>query len=189
MAANNSKPSKAALIEVDLLPVEEGIPASSGTCTVAGGWRNSISVGTPYVDKASIKATVVEHFKGPKLIVFKYRPKKRIRVKTGHRQQFTRLNDRFNRFGVRKWHIKKVAVHPAMVVIVMHRRLGVKKYAGEEVLSGNIIVRQRGTHIKPGLNVGKGKDDTLFATAAGIVEFQTLPIGQKRVSIITKPQE
>jgi large subunit ribosomal protein L27 len=69
------------------------------------------------------------------------------------------------------------------------QRLGVKKYAGEEVLSGNIIVRQRGTHIKPGLNIGKGKDDTLFATAAGIVEFQTLPSGQKRVSIVTKPQE
>jgi len=69
------------------------------------------------------------------------------------------------------------------------QRLGVKKYAGEIVLSGNIIVRQRGTHIKPGLNVGVGKDDTLFATAPGIVEFQTLPDGRKRVSIVTKPQD
>ena len=59
------------------------------------------------------------------------------------------------------------------------QRLGVKKYAGEIVLSGNIIVRQRGTQIKPGLNIGVGKDDTLFATAHGIVEFQTLPDGQK----------
>jgi large subunit ribosomal protein L27 len=69
------------------------------------------------------------------------------------------------------------------------QRLGVKKYAGEIVLSGNIIVRQRGTHIKPGLNIGVGKDDTLFATAPGIVEFQTLPDGRKRVSIVTQPQE
>ena len=47
------------------------------------------------------------------------------------------------------------------------QRLGVKRYAGEVVLSGNILVRQRGTRIKPGVNVGKGKDDTLFATADG----------------------
>jgi large subunit ribosomal protein L27 len=69
------------------------------------------------------------------------------------------------------------------------QRLGVKKYAGEEVISGNIIVRQRGTRIKPGLNIGIGKDDTLFATADGVVEFQTLPTGQKRVSIVSQPQD
>ena len=63
------------------------------------------------------------------------------------------------------------------------QRLGVKKYAGEQVLSGNILVRQRGTRIKPGLNVGIGKDDTLFAVANGIVVYETLPSGQKRVSI------
>jgi large subunit ribosomal protein L27 len=69
------------------------------------------------------------------------------------------------------------------------QRLGVKKYAGEIVLSGNIIVRQHGTHIKPGLNIGVGKDDTLFATAPGIVEFQTLPDGRKQVSIVSQPQD
>ena len=63
------------------------------------------------------------------------------------------------------------------------QRLGVKKYAGEKVISGNILVRQRGTHIKPGLNVGIGKDDTLFAVADGVVVFETLPSGQKRVSV------
>jgi large subunit ribosomal protein L27 len=63
------------------------------------------------------------------------------------------------------------------------QRLGVKKYAGEFVLSGNILVRQRGTRIKPGSNVGIGKDDTLFATATGTVLFETLPNGQKLVSI------
>jgi len=63
------------------------------------------------------------------------------------------------------------------------QRLGVKRYAGEFVLSGNILVRQRGTRIKPGLNVGIGKDDTLFATATGVVAFETLPNGQKRVNI------
>ena len=51
------------------------------------------------------------------------------------------------------------------------RRLGVKKFGGENVLAGNIIVRQRGTKFHPGDNVGIGKDDTLFAKAAGIVQF------------------
>jgi large subunit ribosomal protein L27 len=64
------------------------------------------------------------------------------------------------------------------------QRLGVKKYAGEVVLSGNILVRQRGTRIKPGTNVGIGKDDTLFAIAEGVVLFETLPNGQKMVSVL-----
>ncbi len=64
------------------------------------------------------------------------------------------------------------------------QRLGVKKYAGEAVLSGNILVRQRGTRIKPGKNVGIGKDDTLFAIAEGVVLFETLPNGQKMVSVL-----
>ncbi len=63
------------------------------------------------------------------------------------------------------------------------QRLGVKRYAGETVISGNILVRQRGTRIKPGLNVGRGSDDTLFATIDGIVAYETLPTGQKRVSV------
>ncbi|MCJ7432697.1 MAG: 50S ribosomal protein L27, partial [Anaerolineales bacterium] len=51
------------------------------------------------------------------------------------------------------------------------QRLGVKRYAGQFVLSGNILVRQRGTRIHPGMNVMKGKDDTLFAVADGVVVF------------------
>lgn len=64
------------------------------------------------------------------------------------------------------------------------QRLGVKKFGGEFVLSGNILVRQRGTHIKPGWNVGRGGDDTLFATADGFVHFEVLPGGRKRVHIV-----
>ncbi len=64
------------------------------------------------------------------------------------------------------------------------QRLGVKRFAGQFVLSGNILVRQRGTKIKPGLNVKVGRDDTLFAVADGIVSYETLPDGRKRVSIL-----
>ena len=65
------------------------------------------------------------------------------------------------------------------------QRLGVKKYGGERVRAGHIIVRQRGTRIHPGLNVDRGSDDTLFATADGIVVYDFMRGGRKRVSVQT----
>jgi len=64
------------------------------------------------------------------------------------------------------------------------QRLGVKKYSGETVLSGNILVRQHGTKIKPGRNVGVGKDFTLFATVDGVVVYETIRDDRKRVSVM-----
>jgi large subunit ribosomal protein L27 len=61
--------------------------------------------------------------------------------------------------------------------------LGVKRYGGQLVNAGEILIRQRGTHHHPGLNVGRGKDDTLFALAAGRVEFGTAR-GRRVVSIV-----
>ncbi len=66
------------------------------------------------------------------------------------------------------------------------KRLGVKRADGQFVLAGNILVRQRGTHIHPGTNVGKGKDDTLFATEDGVVRFERLGRDKKQVSIYPK---
>jgi len=63
------------------------------------------------------------------------------------------------------------------------KRLGVKKYGGEAVRVGNIIVRQRGMHIKPGANVGVGKDYTLFAIADGFVRFEHIRGGRKQASV------
>ena len=64
------------------------------------------------------------------------------------------------------------------------KRLGVKLYAGQKALAGNILVRQRGNKIKAGAFVGTGKDYTLFATADGMVEFKTISGKRKEVSII-----
>ena len=64
------------------------------------------------------------------------------------------------------------------------KRLGVKKGDGQHVLAGNIIVRQRGTKIHPGLNVGKGSDDTLFALINGSVKFERKGKDKKQVSVI-----
>ena len=63
------------------------------------------------------------------------------------------------------------------------KRLGVKKADGQAVLAGNIIVRQRGTKIRPGNNVGKGTDDTLFALISGKVKFEHVTGGKKQVSV------
>ena len=64
------------------------------------------------------------------------------------------------------------------------QRLGVKKYGGEFVKAGNILVRQHGTHIKPGANVDIGSDDTLFATIDGIVVYETIRDDRKVVSVV-----
>lgn len=63
------------------------------------------------------------------------------------------------------------------------QRLGVKRYGGEVVSSGSIIVRQRGTKFHPGNNVGRGNDDTLFATVDGIVTFERQGKSRKKVSV------
>lgn len=68
------------------------------------------------------------------------------------------------------------------------KRLGVKRFGGEEVLAGNILVRQRGTRFHPGVNVGCGKDHTLFAKTNGVVEFkQKGPKNRKFVNIVEAP--
>jgi len=63
------------------------------------------------------------------------------------------------------------------------KRLGVKKFGGQEVIGGNIIIRQRGTRVYPGVNVGLGKDHTLFALAEGRVRFHAGKLGRKYVSV------
>jgi len=67
------------------------------------------------------------------------------------------------------------------------RRLGVKKFGGETVLAGNILVRQRGTRVWPGANVGCGRDHTLFATSEGRVRFHEGRQGRKFVSVDAMP--
>jgi large subunit ribosomal protein L21 len=77
-------------VEVDHLPTEEGKKVSFDKVLLLVNDKET-QVGTPYIKGASVDATVVTHFKGKKVFIFNYRPKKRYRVKTGHRQQYTRL--------------------------------------------------------------------------------------------------
>jgi large subunit ribosomal protein L27 len=69
------------------------------------------------------------------------------------------------------------------------QRLGVKVFGGQQVLSGNILVRQRGTRIKPGKNVKVGKDDTLFAVVDGTVVYETIRDDRKMVSVVPAETE
>jgi large subunit ribosomal protein L27 len=68
------------------------------------------------------------------------------------------------------------------------KRLGVKRYGGEKVLAGNILIRQRGTEYHAGVNVGMGKDHTLFALAEGKVMFKLGRLGRRFVSVIANDQ-
>ena len=68
------------------------------------------------------------------------------------------------------------------------QRLGLKKFGGEKVLGGNILARQRGTKWKPGKNVGRGKDDTLFALIDGVVKFEDKGRGGKFISVYPAAQ-
>ena len=90
---NGGKQYKAiegAFIDLDLLPEELGQKKllDKALLLVDG---DRLEVGTPYLSKVEVETTIIEHFKGPKITVFKYRPKQRYRVKTGHRQQYTRV--------------------------------------------------------------------------------------------------
>ena len=69
------------------------------------------------------------------------------------------------------------------------KRLGVKEQAGTLVTAGRVLVRQRGTHFHPGTNVGRGKDDTLFAKIDGIVRFEVRHAGKKTVSVYAEQAE
>ncbi len=64
------------------------------------------------------------------------------------------------------------------------RRLGVKKFGGERVIPGNIIIRQRGTKVHPGSGVGIGKDHTIYALIEGVVKFENKTASKKKVSVI-----
>lgn len=65
------------------------------------------------------------------------------------------------------------------------QRLGVKRFGGEQVSAGSILIRQRGTKVHPGINVGIGSDDTLFALIDGVVKFERLGKTRQRVSVYT----
>ena len=135
------------------------------------------------------RGRVVAHERGPKLRVVKFKPKRGYKRRTGHRQNLTRIEVTSlgrPRAGEAVARRAKAADPAAEEATMAHKkglgssrngrdsnakRLGVKVFAGEAVTGGEIIVRQRGTQFKPGDGAGIGKDDTIYAEAAGTVQF------------------
>ena len=144
------------------------------------------------LEKVKVDAKVVGHERGPKIRIFKYRPKKGYRKRAGHRSELTRLEITDVKMLSRKPAAKSDTApspprrrrKPQMA----HKKglgssrngrdsnpkmLGVKVFAGQTVNGGEIIVRQRGTRFRPGDGVGLGRDHSIFATRPGVVQFST----------------
>ena len=141
---------------------------------------------------AAVTAKVVGEEQGPKINAMTYKSKSNQRRRWGHRQHYATVE------------ITAITARPAQPSQSEEpdmsktkgggstrngrdsdaQRLGVKKFDGAAVTAGSILVRQRGTRVYPGANVGKGGDDTLFATADGVVKFGERR-GRKLVSVVT----
>ena len=121
------------------------------------------TIGSPLVEGAVVEAKILDQIRDKKIIVFKKRKRQNYRSTQGHRQYLTVLKIETISMGGKKSQSEKKEAKP---------KTPVKKFGGEKVISGNIIVRQRGTKFHPGDNVGIGKDHTIFATSEGKVTFK-----------------
>jgi large subunit ribosomal protein L21 len=150
--------------------------------------------------KVKVTAEVVQAEKGPKIDILRYKNKTGYRRRQGHRQALTRLKVtgiKCPPAGPGPWNDPRSAPQESRPEMAHKKgasssrngrdsnaqRLGVKRFGGQVVNAGEIIVRQRGTHFHPGVNVGRGKDDTLFALAPGAVQFGTRR-GRKVIDIV-----
>ena len=126
-----------------------------------------------------VTAEIVGAASGPKINMIQYKNKTGYRRRLGHRQKYTQVRDHRHRLLPRPGSARRRAdmAHKKGASSSRNgrdsnaQRLGVKRFGGQVVNAGEIIVRQHGTHFHPGVGVGRGGDDTLFALVAGKVEF------------------
>ena len=203
IAGKQFRVEKDAKLYVPRLKDEVGADITFDRVLLTSG-DGGVSVGAPTVEGASVAATVLAHVKGDKIIVFKKKRRKGYKVKNGHRQPYTQISrsatsrstsncrPALPARGLNQANLAppKLMAHKKGVGSSKNGRdsnpnmLGVKSPGGANVIhAGTIIVRQRGTKFHPGVNVGRGNDDTLFATAHGRVRFQTGRGGRKTVHI------
>ena len=129
---------------------------------LAYGDDSKIEIGAPMVNGAKVEADLIKNSKNRTVLIFKKRRRHNSRRKNGHRQEYSMIRNGRDSAG---------------------RRLGVKKYGGQSVIPGNIIVRQRGTKIFPGENVGMGKDHSIFSVIKGKVVFKKTKSDRTFVSV------
>ena len=169
-------------IFVEKLPGNVGDAVSFDEVLLVGG--EALKLGKPLVGGAKVEAKIVEHGRGEKIIIFKFRRRKNYRRKTGHRQPFTtRRRSRTSRAETAAMAHKKGAGSTRNGRDSNSQRRGVKVYGGEQVSAGSILVRQVGSTIAPGKNVGLAKDFTLFALVDGVVKYEYRTKDQRKVSV------
>ena len=152
--------------------------------------------GAPFVSGAKVIGVVDGESRGPKVRVFKKKRRKGFRKQAGHRAFFTKVritkssvSRTFQLFTVLRFKHQPMAHKKGQGSSRNGRdsnsqRLGVKRHDGNIVTGGSILVRQRGRRFAPGLNVGLGKDDTLFAKVAGRVRFEDHGARGRRISVL-----
>ena len=155
---------------VERLPDDAGATVELTPLLLAGRRRPACSTPTSSA-RSPVKAEIVGHERGKKLRVFKFKPKRGYRRRTGHHRPGAHPPANHEDREVAMAH-KKGLGSSRNGRDSNSKRLGVKVFAGQTVTGGEIIVRQRGTRFKPGDGVGIGKDDTIFAKSAGVVQFR-----------------
>ncbi len=181
------------VIEIDRQSGEPGSEVVFPALLLVDG--DAVTSDAKALAKVSVTAEILSLTKGPKIDILKYKNKTGYRKRMGHRSKLTL---------VRVTGIESTSPHHASDATRRQRRtmahkkgasstrngrdsnaqrLGVKRFGGQLVNAGEIIVRQRGTHFHPGTGVGRGDDDTLFALQAGAVEFGTRR-GRRVVNIV-----
>ena len=185
---NGNKQYKVAegdVVSVEKLNGAEGDTVTFKALMISDG--DAIKTGAE-TENVKVTGTIVKQGKAGKIIVFKYKAKKNERKKQGHRQPFTSVK-------IEKMIFISLFAHKKGTGSSHNgrdseaKRLGAKRSDGQAVLAGNILVRQRGTRIHPGTNVGIGSDDTLFALADGVVRFEKMGKDKKKVSVYPVAEE
>ena len=169
------------VVKVEKLDSEPGSKVSLPVALVVDGAK--VTSDAEDLAKVAVTGEVLEHTKGPKIRIHKFKNKTGYHKRQGHRQQLTVLKVTGHQVGSEQMAHKKGASSSRNGRDSAAQRLGVKRFGGQIVKAGEILVRQRGTHFHPGVNVGRGGDDTLFAKAPGAVEFG-LKRGRKTVNIV-----
>ena len=192
------------VVTVDKLSGEAGSSIKLTALLVVDGDR--VISDPAEVGRYEVTADIVGDAAGPKINMIQYRNKTGYRRRLGHRQRYTQVRitgigteskSRLSRRAVQgpgkgggglRWHTRR-ARHPAVTAATpTPSDWASSAYGGQAVNAGEILVRQRGTHFHPGDNVGRGGDDTLFALAAGTVQFGTRR-GRRAVSIVPAEPE
>ncbi len=174
------------VVKVEKLESEPGAEVSLPVALVVDG--ANVTTDAQALAKVAVTGEVLEHTKGPKIRIHKFKNKTGLPQASGtpsaadgpegHRNQVDEATDMAHKKGASSSRNGRDS---------NAQRLGVKRFGGQVVKAGEILVRQRGTKFHPGANVGRGGDDTLFAKEAGAVEFG-VKRGRKTISIVAAGQ-